>query len=169
VFLISILLLQVYHSVQLCTYNSQKLSRHTHSHDFLVWVSHLSRMVTSSTESQKRIYMSKLLTSTDHGGGIPAFIIRFVMFVPMGIYQAISTNHWNVIRHHPELHSGIYGTRWATGETLTHKWVSLNATLCFIVRSYFHRIRFLSLRADVTYLLSNYPLSPLHQSRVFIC
>ena len=73
--------------------------------------------------------MFKLLTSTDNGGGIPVCIIRFVMFVPMGIYQAIATNHWNVIRNHPELHSGIYGTRWATGETFTRKWVSSNAML----------------------------------------
>jgi hypothetical protein len=51
-------------------------------------------------------------------------LIRFVMFVPLGMYQAITENHWNVIRNHPELHSGIYGTVWVTGEKLAQKWVS---------------------------------------------
>jgi hypothetical protein len=101
--------------------------------------------------------MFKFLTSTEHGGRMLVCIIRFVLFVPMSIYQALATNHRNVIKHHSELQSGIYGTRWATGEIFAYKWVSSSVTLCYVVQSYFHRIHFLPLRTNVTYLLTNYP------------
>jgi hypothetical protein len=101
--------------------------------------------------------MFKFLTSTDYVGNVPVCIIRFVLFAPMGIYQALATNHWNVIKNHSELQSGIYGTRWATGEILAHKWVSSSVTLCYVVQSYFHRIHFVPLRTNVIYLLTNYP------------
>jgi hypothetical protein len=66
----------------------------------------------------------RLLTNTDHGDAVLVGLIRFVMIVPLAMYQSITENHWNVIRNHPELHSGIYDTLWVTGEKLAQKWVS---------------------------------------------
>ncbi|KAF2788288.1 hypothetical protein K505DRAFT_366603 [Melanomma pulvis-pyrius CBS 109.77] len=60
----------------------------------------------------------------DHVAGIPVGLLRFIVFVPFGIYNSIASNHWNVIRSHPELHSGIYGSTIANGETFAQKWAS---------------------------------------------
>ncbi|KAF2705816.1 hypothetical protein K504DRAFT_439067 [Pleomassaria siparia CBS 279.74] len=59
---------------------------------------------------------------TAWGSGAPVGLLRFIVFIPCGVLYSIASNHWNVIRKNPELHSGLYGFAVVHGEQFAHRW-----------------------------------------------
>lgn len=66
--------------------------------------------------------------SIDHPAGYPGGLLRFIVFVPFGIYEGIARNHWNVIKSHDILRGGVFDSSIAKGEQLAAKWVSLQCS-----------------------------------------
>jgi hypothetical protein len=49
-------------------------------------------------------------------------LLRFVLFAPLGYYQTRGETHWDVIKDHVELHSGLYDPAIVAGEKIASKW-----------------------------------------------
>ncbi|KAF2825984.1 hypothetical protein CC86DRAFT_37335 [Ophiobolus disseminans] len=52
----------------------------------------------------------------------PCALFRFVLFAPFGYYWAHASTHWNVIKNHIELSSGLYNPAIAAGEKIASNW-----------------------------------------------
>ncbi|KAF2264753.1 hypothetical protein CC78DRAFT_543800 [Lojkania enalia] len=64
----------------------------------------------------------------------PVAVLRFIIFVPFGIYQGIAKNHWNVIKDHPEqLQDGVFNHLIAKGEHRAKTWGILGFYWSFTV------------------------------------
>ncbi|KAF2111477.1 hypothetical protein BDV96DRAFT_467360, partial [Lophiotrema nucula] len=55
---------------------------------------------------------------------MPVGLLRFIVFVPFGVYQGYANNHWNVIKRHDELQGGLYNPLIAKGEHWAYKYGS---------------------------------------------
>jgi hypothetical protein len=53
---------------------------------------------------------------------IPCTLFRFALFVPLGNYSLCSKTHWDVIKDHVELHSGLYDPAIIAGENIAKTW-----------------------------------------------
>ncbi|KAF1999891.1 hypothetical protein P154DRAFT_535133 [Amniculicola lignicola CBS 123094] len=59
----------------------------------------------------------------DHVANVPSALLRFVLFVPYGLYYGMSHNHWNVIKGHKELQAGgIYNPMIEKAEHAAVSW-----------------------------------------------
>ena len=54
-------------------------------------------------------------------------MLRFVLFIPFSGYYDHASTHWNVIKHHPELSSGLYNLDIAAGEKIASKWATFGS------------------------------------------
>jgi hypothetical protein len=53
---------------------------------------------------------------------IPCALFRFALFVPLRNYSSRSENHWNIIKDHLELRSGLYDPAIIAGENIANTW-----------------------------------------------
>ncbi|OCL05466.1 hypothetical protein AOQ84DRAFT_355945 [Glonium stellatum] len=62
---------------------------------------------------------------SETGAGAPSVLLRFAIFVPLAIYWADATAHWDLISHHAVLQQPPFSPDIARGEKIAAKWVSI--------------------------------------------
>lgn len=70
-----------------------------------------------------------MLTDTDHGSSLLGGILRFVIFIPLEVYETTARNHWKVIATHEYLQSSMWNPPIVKGEHMAASWVSLRVLL----------------------------------------